>query len=92
MKVSYSDRKQMEDNAGEKTNEGRKESNEIDLDAMIEEKARYGRNIGCESRNASGMSLFSIEEKRERLYKPGGFFDENPYRGKKPLVGKVVLD
>ncbi len=36
------------------------------------------------------FDLFSIEEKREMLYKPGGFFDEKPKIG--PLINKIVLE
>ena len=78
-----------------KTSDKQSESSEfsdVELDALIEEKALYGRNVDSEYKDACGFSLFSIEVKRECLYKKGGFFDENPYRGVKPLVGKVVLD
>ena len=46
----------------------------------------YGRELSQEDHD---FDLFSIEDKRERLYKPGGFFDENPTSG--PLVNRTVL-
>ena len=63
----------------------------MELDAMVEEKGRYGRD-NSQYRFSSGLSLFEIEEKRGLLYKSGGIFDENPSRRKIPLVGKIVLE
>ena len=63
---------------------------ELDLDAIIEEKAR------CRPRSSEHglacFTLFEIEEIYCKPYKPGGIFDENPYSGDRPLVGKIVLD
>ena len=40
----------------------------------------------------SDFELFILERKRIWMNSPGGFFDENPFSGQKPLIGKIVLD